>query len=109
MAVSVDGGGASGFTGDPMQAHVRVLGLRLKSFVEFEFSLGDGDLSVELILPILAFDEFCRSRSALVAPLDASDGALLEQTAWRARHPGLLQRLSGDESLIETVRHRPEE
>lgn len=80
-----------------MQPHVRVFGTRLGKFVEFEYSLGDGDLSVELILPTKAFEEFCRARGADVAPLDASTAEALERMAWRAGHPGLLQRTSRGE------------
>lgn len=98
MTESVAGRGAPGFAGDPMQAHVRVLGTRLGRFVEFEYSLGDGDLAVELILPTKAFEEFCRARSAVVTTLDASTAEALEQTAWRAGHPGLLQRTSRGEA-----------
>ncbi len=35
-------------------------------FIEFVFSNGDPDLCIELILPLSAFSEFCRERSAAV-------------------------------------------
>ncbi|MCE1235235.1 MAG: phenol hydroxylase subunit [Hyphomicrobiales bacterium] len=98
MARSVQGTGAPARTDDLPQARVRVLGTRLGRFVEFEFSLGDDDLSVELILPTKAFEEFCRARSAVVLPPDASTAEALEQMAWRAGHPGLLQRTSRGEA-----------
>jgi phenol hydroxylase P0 protein len=78
------------------QAYVCVLGTRLDRFVEFEFSLGDGDLSVDLILPIVAFDEFCKARGAILLPLKDSISADLDRIAWRAGQPGLLRRLSSD-------------
>ena len=77
---------------DPMQARVRILGTRLGRFVEFEYALGDGDLSVELILPTKAFEEFCTARSAVVITPDTETAEAVEQLAWRAGHPGLLQR-----------------
>lgn len=77
---------------DPMRAQVRILGTRLGRYVEFEYSLGDGTLAVELILPTKAFEEFCRARSAVVVPPDAATAETLEQMAWRAGHPGLLRR-----------------
>lgn len=95
MAQSVEGTGAPERADVSMQARVRVLGTRKGRFVEFEFSLGDGDLSVELILPTKAFEEFCRTRSAEVITPDASTAEALEQMAWRAGHPGLLQRTTG--------------
>lgn len=78
--------------GDPMQARVRILGTRLGRFVEFEFALYGGELAVELILPTRAFEEFCRLRGAAVSALDAETSEAIDQMAWRAGHPGLLQR-----------------
>ena len=98
MARSVPESGSAGDAGDPMEAHVRILGTRLGRFVEFEYSLGDGDLAVELILPTRAFEEFCRERSAVVSTPDTGTAEALEQMAWRAGHPGLLQRTSRDSS-----------
>lgn len=82
----------AGEAGASMQARVRVLGTRLGRFVEFEFSIGDDDLAVELILPTKAFAEFCIARSAVVLPPDPETAEVLEQMAWRAGHPGLLRR-----------------
>lgn len=41
------------------QAYVRVTGERLGKYVEFEFSIDDKDLTVELIMPHEAFRLFC--------------------------------------------------
>lgn len=92
MAHSVRETSVSNQITDPMQARVRVLGTRLGRFVEFEFALYDGDLAVELILPTRAFEEFCQARGALVTAADAGTAEAVEQMAWRAGHPGLLQR-----------------
>lgn len=74
------------------KAHVRILGTRLGRFVEFEFSLDEGVLAVELILPPAAFEEFCRAQNADVLPLSSETAEEIERAAWRAGHPGLLQR-----------------
>ena len=47
----------------PMRKFVRIIGTRLGKYVEFEFSVNDADLAVELILPFEAFDEFCACRT----------------------------------------------
>ena len=39
--------------------YVRLRMLRADGFVEFDFSIGDPDLSVDLILPRAAYEEFC--------------------------------------------------
>ncbi len=74
------------------QAFVRILGTRLGRFIEFEFSLGEGDLAVELILPPLAFKEFCRDRHARMLPPAKDVAAEVDRLAWRAGQPGLLRR-----------------
>lgn len=47
---------------------VRVVGTRLGQYVEFEFSLNDSDLSVDLVLPFQAFDEFCEKNRCTILP-----------------------------------------
>ncbi|MFS8038961.1 phenol hydroxylase subunit [Xanthobacter sp. AM11] len=92
MAHSLSQGGVVSAPTDPMQAQVRILGTRLGRFVEFEFALYGGDLAVELILPTKAFEEFCQLRGASVCAVDQGTSEAIEQMAWRAGHPGLLQR-----------------
>ena len=72
---------------------VRVTGIRLDRYVEFEFSVNDSDLMVELILPFEAFDDFCALQNAVVLPPNGDAANLLEQKAWRTRQPGLLRRI----------------
>lgn len=84
--------GASGHAGAGTHAaFVRVTGIRLNRFVEFEYILDDADLTVELILPFAAFEEFCRARGATRLP-DAAD----ESDDAHRDSAGLLQRLPGD-------------
>lgn len=47
---------------------VRVTQERADGFIEFDFAIGDPELSVELILPRTAFEEFCRHNQAQVLP-----------------------------------------
>lgn len=44
---------------DPTRKYVRVTERRADGLVAFEFSIGWPELSVELMLPAAAFDEFC--------------------------------------------------
>ena len=46
------------------QVYVRVTGERLGRYVEFEFSIDDEDLTVELIMPHEAFRLFCEKHQA---------------------------------------------
>lgn len=77
----------------PLNKFVRVTGVRSGRYVEFEFSVNDSDLTVELILPLAAFEEFCALQE--VVRLPPADGVAneFEKLAWRERQPGLLRRV----------------
>jgi phenol hydroxylase P0 protein len=76
-----------------MRKFVRITGSRLGRYVEFEFSVNDQDLTVELILPFSAFNEFCELQNATVLPPAPDVADELERQAWRSRQPGLLRRV----------------
>lgn len=78
--------------GPPLKKFVRITGVRLDRYVEFEFSINDADLTIELILPLSAFDEFCAVQGAVVLQPEPAMSSDLERLAWRSRQPGLLQR-----------------
>ena len=44
---------------DPTLKFVRVIEIKKNGMVEFEFSVGEPELLVELLLPADAFSEFC--------------------------------------------------
>jgi phenol/toluene 2-monooxygenase (NADH) P0/A0 len=76
-----------------LKKYVRVTGIRREKFVEFEFTVNDADLTVELILPFSAFDEFCKYQKAVLLAPEGSVGDELEKLAWRSGQPGLLRRV----------------
>jgi phenol hydroxylase P0 protein len=49
---------------------IKVLRTRRDLFVEFEFQWGDPDLAVELVLPYLAFREFCAEHGSRILTAD---------------------------------------
>ena len=79
----------------PLKKYVRVTGVRSGRHVEFEFSVNDADLTVELILPFAAFEEFCALQEAVRLPPAGDVGDEYEKLAWRSRQPGLLRRVQG--------------
>jgi phenol hydroxylase P0 protein len=89
-----------------LKKFVRVTGTRLDRYVEFEFSVNDADLTVELILPFAAFDEFCALQEAVVLPPEPEAAGELELLAWRSRQPGLLRRVK-DVVDSEAPKQRP--
>jgi phenol hydroxylase P0 protein len=68
---------------------VRFRETRTDGFVEFVFSIGDPELGVEMILPRLAFDEFCKANQ--VHFLTSAEAARIDADAsrWRYGIPGL--------------------
>ncbi|MGI9246572.1 MAG: phenol hydroxylase subunit [Steroidobacteraceae bacterium] len=76
---------------DATQKYVRVCAERENGFVEFEFSIGDPALCVELMLPRAAFTDFCRDNQVVLLPPRQADG-----TDWVARLNESSRRESGD-------------
>ena len=58
---------------DPSACFVRLRAVRADGFVEFDYAIGEPDLSVELILPVAAFHEFCRNNHVThLAPIEGA-------------------------------------
>jgi phenol hydroxylase P0 protein len=70
---------------------VRVRHERADGFIEFDFAIGEPDLSVELILPRAAFEEFCAINQ--VRHLSAAQGQQIDadQSKWRYGSPGITE------------------
>lgn len=62
-----------GGTFDAGRRYVRVCNRRQDGFIEFEFSIGDPALAVELMLPEAAFHEFCLANEVIVLDPASSD------------------------------------
>lgn len=72
-----------------MQCYVRRRGINSHGMVEFDFSIGDPELYVEMILPEQAFLEFCVTNS--VRFLTEEEGAAIDadREKWRTgEHTG---------------------
>lgn len=65
---------------DVNRKYVRICAQRDNGFVEFEFAIGDPSLCVELVLPALAFHEFCLNNEVIMLDPVAADGG-----DWAAR------------------------
>lgn len=63
--------------------YVRVTGTARGGFVEFQFSIGDPTLYLEMILPPAAFEEFCVANR--VVHLNAEQGRMVDadRARWR--------------------------
>ncbi|WP_321961401.1 phenol hydroxylase subunit [Paraburkholderia sp. J7] len=76
---------------DVSQRYVRFRQRRADGFVEFDFSIGDPRICVELVMREADYRAFC-SRHA-VEHLSGEDGAALdaEELKWRYGQPGLAE------------------
>lgn len=55
------------------KTYIKIIGRQLDRFIEFEFSLNDKDLTVELVMPEHAFAEFCDYYDAEILPPDSGE------------------------------------
>ena len=68
---------------DDASCYVRVTDSDHRGNVEFQFSISDPSLYLEMTLPKAAFDEFCREH--LVRTLSEEEGAQVDADKWRWR------------------------
>ena len=71
--------------------YVRVRSIRENGLIEFDFIVGDADLTVELILPAQAFEEFCTQQGTV--PLSPEQGEALDhdRAKWQYGQPGITE------------------
>ena len=63
-------------TMDTTRRFVRLSGERPNGFVEFEFAIGEPEIFVEMILPRVAFAEFCATNEVEMLPPRDPDAPL---------------------------------
>ena len=70
---------------------VRVTGVRNNRFVEFDFSIGDPTLFVELMLPFEQFRRFCEQQQVQSLTTEQQAQVDFDRLKSRYRQPGLRQ------------------
>lgn len=75
-------------TFDVDRRYVRYRELDARGYVQFDFAIGDPELAVELVLPLPAYQEFCRTQA--VTYLTRAQGEVIdfEKSKWRFGAPG---------------------
>ncbi|MHA3058731.1 phenol hydroxylase subunit [Acinetobacter sp. ANC 5584] len=71
------------------QCYVHITGTQRNRFVEFEFSIGDPELAVEMIMPFAAFEEFCQRHHVKNLSHDEIAQLEYERMKWRFGLPGI--------------------
>lgn len=94
-----------GSTSSIDRKYVRVTGTRRDRYVEFEFSLNDADLTVELVMPVDAFREFCRANDVVMLPPPPAAMNVVETFWWREAQVG---RADASERTTPRQRHQGE-
>ena len=78
-------------TFDVTQRYVRFRQERRDGFVEFDFSIGDPALSVELVMPWHAYERFCAANEVIQLSDEEGEALDAEQLKWRYGQPGLAE------------------
>ena len=65
------------------QRYVRVTNEDAHGFVEFQFSIGDPNLYLEMTLPQTAFEEFCATQNAQMLTPDQARAVDATELKWR--------------------------
>ncbi len=63
--------------------YVRVTSRDRPGLVEFNFSINDPTLYLEMILPVLAFEDFCRSNQVTFLTDEQAEAVAKQQEKWR--------------------------
>lgn len=72
---------------DVGRRYVRYRALDERGYVQFEFAIGDPELAVELVLPLPAYQEFCRTHAVTYLVRQPGRGFDFENTTWRLDAP----------------------
>lgn len=73
---------------DVANRYVRFRELRADGYVLFDFAIGEPDLSVELVLPLPAYQAFCRSNHVTYLTREEIAALDYERLKWRFGAPG---------------------
>ncbi|SMG57790.1 phenol hydroxylase subunit [Paraburkholderia susongensis] len=76
---------------DVTRRYVRLRERRDDGFVEFDFSIGDPGLAVELVMSERDYESFCATHHVLHLSDDEGEALDLEQLKWRYGQPGLAE------------------
>jgi phenol hydroxylase P0 protein len=73
---------------DVERRYVRFRALRVDGYVEFDFAIGDPELSVELVMLLKDYQEFCRAQNVTYMTREQAVALDSEQMKWRYGAPG---------------------
>jgi phenol/toluene 2-monooxygenase (NADH) P0/A0 len=74
---------------DVNRRYVRFRELRPDGFVEFDFAIGDPELSVELVMLLKDYQAFCLKNNVTYLTREQGKALDSEQSKWRFGAPGI--------------------
>ncbi len=79
------------FRMDTDKRFVRITGIRNNQFIEFDFSIGEPGIYVELILPFDDFQKFCSKNKIVHLTTDQAAEVDYDRLKWRFGQPGITE------------------
>ncbi|WP_207000400.1 phenol hydroxylase subunit [Trinickia mobilis] len=76
---------------DVTRRYVRFRHRRDDGFVEFDFSIGDPGLNVELVMSLRDYQAFCVANRVIYLTRDEGEVLDIDQSKWRYGQPGLFE------------------
>ena len=76
---------------DPDRCWVRVTRVRKNGLVEFDFSVGEPELYIELMLPMDAFEKFCEHNKVGHLTPEQAAAVDYDRAKWRFGKPGVVE------------------
>jgi len=74
---------------DPARRWVRVTRVRDNGLVEFDFSVGEPELYIELVLPMKSFEKFCAHNHVEQLTPEQEAAVDYDRAKWRYGKPGI--------------------
>lgn len=74
---------------DPGKRYVRITGIRGNNLIEFDFSIGEPEIYVELVLPFNAFQTFCAHNDVKYLTPEQEAAVDYDRMKWRYGEAGV--------------------
>ncbi|WP_428542773.1 phenol hydroxylase subunit [Profundibacter sp.] len=76
-------------TFSPDNRYVRITGIRNNHLIEFDFSIGEPEMYIELVLPFEAFQTFCAHNKVQYLTPEEAERVDYDRLKWRYGEPSV--------------------
>jgi len=74
---------------DVNKRYVRITGIKKNNLIEFDFAIGEPEIYVELVLPFMAYQEFCANNNVINMTAEEAASVDYDRLKWRYGQPGI--------------------